>query len=231
MNMKWIRIVGALLACCCMWCLMACNSSQPGGDSLVTENSSATEGGSSMVNDVSSVQDSAVASSDAAVSQEGGSAVKDSSVSSTMAGSAPAASSTAQVDVKDAQVVFTAGQVSAKAGETVVLPIIVSENSQVAATDVYVRFDSTQVSYVKYNQGKTFSPTMQAGNLEAEGRFHYTMATVTPFTKSGEMFTVSFKVAEGITGTIPISLEVPTLVDEKIEPLTCAVVDGSITVK
>lgn len=130
-----------------------------------------------------------------------------------------------------ADMTISAGQVTATAGETVEIEVTLSEDSNLAATDIEVFFDPSALSYVSYENSDTLSAQIQLGNLAEDGCFHYALATTTPFTDAGTIFTLKLQVAEDAAGEIPLKVEVPTLVNESGEALSAEIVNGSITVQ
>ena len=130
-----------------------------------------------------------------------------------------------------AKITITAGNVTAAAGETVQIPVTINEGSNISAADVIITYDVDKLSYAGYKDSDTFDPNIKTGNLEQDGRFHYALATLTPYTEAGTLFTLELKIADGVTGEIPLKVEVPTLVDTEQAELKVKTVDGTITVE
>ena len=128
------------------------------------------------------------------------------------------------------KVVVSLDKVTAAAEETVEIPVKISENSNVAAADIIVKFDSS-LDYVSYSGGDDFTPDASIGNLMEEGTFKYTLATLTPFTEEGTVFTLNLQIAQDAAGEIPLTLEVPTLVDSDGAKISVDTVNGSIQVQ
>ena len=131
----------------------------------------------------------------------------------------------------DAKITITAGSVTAAAGETVQIPVTINEESNISAADIIITYDTSKLSYSSYSDSETFSPNVKLGNLEQEGRFHYALATLDPYTEAGTLFTLELKIADGVTGDIPLKVEVPTLVDTEQNALKSKTVSGTITVE
>ena len=128
------------------------------------------------------------------------------------------------------KVVLSLDKITAAAGETVEIPVKISENSNAAAADIIVKFDSS-LDYVSYSDGEDFAPDVHIGNLMEEGVFKYTLATLSPLTEEGTVFTLKLQIAQDATGEIPLTLEVPTLVDSEGTKLSVNAVKGSIQVQ
>ena len=131
----------------------------------------------------------------------------------------------------DAKITIAAGTTTGAAGDTVEIPVTINEDSNVAAADIFVVYDTSKLSYVGYDHSTTFDPNIKTANLEQEGRFHYALATVTPYTEAVTVFTLQLKIADDATGTIPLTVEVETLVDSDSSDLKVKTVNGSITVE
>ena len=131
----------------------------------------------------------------------------------------------------DAKITIMAGSVTAAAGETVQIPVTINEESNISAADIIITYDTSKLSYAGYDDSETFSPNVKLGNLEQEGRFHYALATLDPYTEAGTLFTLELKIADGVTGDIPLKVEVPTLVDTEQNALKSKTVSGTITVE
>lgn len=128
------------------------------------------------------------------------------------------------------KVTVSLDKITAAAGETVEIPVKISENSNVAAADIIVKFDSS-LDYVSYSGGDDFTPDVHIGNLMEEGVFKYTLATLTPFTEEGTVFTLKLQIAQDAAGEIPLTLEIPTLVDSEGAKISVDTVNGSIQVQ
>lgn len=126
---------------------------------------------------------------------------------------------------------ISAGEVTGAAGEEIKLPISITENSNLAAIKITVTFDPSKLLYVGYDHSETFSPDAKVGNLAAEGRFVYSIATLTPFTEAGDIITLKLKGAEGVTGKIPVNVEIESAVDSEHNPLDIKLVAGSVTIQ
>lgn len=131
----------------------------------------------------------------------------------------------------EASVTVAGGQITATPGGEVTVPITITADSKVAAADVLVRFDDKKLAYMGYDDSDVFDPDMKVGNLEAENRFHYTLATLNSYTEAGTVFSLTFRVADDAKGTIPLKIEVPTLVDADHNVLSCKIEHGKITVE
>ena len=130
----------------------------------------------------------------------------------------------------DPKVVVSLDKITAAAGETVEIPVKISAGSNVAATDIIVKFDSS-LDYVSYSDGEDFSPNGCIGNLMEDGSFKYSLITLSPLTEAGTIFTLKLQLAQDAAGEIPLTLEVPTLVDSEGAKIPVDAVKGSIQVQ
>ncbi len=122
---------------------------------------------------------------------------------------------------------FWLSEVTCKAGETCTVEIWVSGHSQVAASDLIITFDDTRVSFQGFKAGKVYQS--DAG-LQSAGKVKVTSVTLTPPEKETVMGTLTFKVKEGATGTVPLMLTSETCSNIDMVDMTPVCLKGSITI-
>ncbi len=127
---------------------------------------------------------------------------------------------------------FALPDVAAAPGEEIVLPILVNADSNVAAVDFIVTYDSDAISYQSFSAGAAFKAGIADANEVTKGTVKITMATLTPPKDAGRMCELTFKVAESAAPCeIPLSLACATCCDYDTNKLENTCQNGTITVK
>ncbi len=119
---------------------------------------------------------------------------------------------------------------SAKAGQTVQVEIYVAAEDGVAATDLEMAFDQSKVTYQEFAAGSAYSGTSECALVE-DGLIHMTLITLNPPTEETLLGTVSFQVAEGVSGDVPLTLSLESCYNYDVQTIQAEVTDGKITVK
>lgn len=84
-------------------------------------------------------------------------------------------------------------------GSTITLTFGLAEGSNAAAVNVEVSYDTDTFEYVEYQNGDLLTDAIAVGN-NSDGKVLFTLATLTPITNAGSLFTVDFKVDSKATG-------------------------------
>ena len=84
-------------------------------------------------------------------------------------------------------------------GSTVTMTFGVVKDTNVSAMNLEVSYDTDTFEYVSYENGEVISDAIAAGNC-TQGKFLFALATLTPITAEGSLFTVTFKVDSKATG-------------------------------
>lgn len=92
------------------------------------------------------------------------------------------------------------GDTTCTPGSTITLTFGLAANSNAQAVNVEVTYDTDTFEYVNYENGDLITDALAAGN-GTEGKVLFTLATLTPITKAGSLFTATFKVDSKATGT------------------------------
>lgn len=85
-------------------------------------------------------------------------------------------------------------EISAKVGDTVSVVYNIKENSNAAAVDFVVEFDSAKLEYVKTNQIHKIDQGFLTGNLAEDGKVKVAFVTLAPPNQGGDLFSVDFKI-------------------------------------
>ena len=129
-------------------------------------------------------------------------------------------------------IAFALGNVATSAGEEIVVPILVNADSNVAAVDFIVTYDSDVISYQSFSAGLAFKAGIADANEVTKGQIKITMATLTPPKDAGRMCELTFKVADAATPCeIPLTLDCVTCCDYDTNKLENTCQNGTITVK
>lgn len=123
---------------------------------------------------------------------------------------------------------FWLSQVTCKAGETCQVEIRLAPNSQVAASDLIIEFDSTRVSYEGFKAGEVYQS--DAGLQEGGNTVKVTSITLNPPAQETVMGTLTFKVKEGATGVVDLKLTSQTCANIDMVDMTPVCLKGSITI-
>ncbi len=152
-----------------------------------------------------------------------------SSVSSTVSKPTPVTSDT---QLPDAVAALTLDHVTAAKGSSITVAATITPDSGLAAADFDIKFDSSVLTYESYKSGNAAAGTFNDGGVTETGKFRFTMVTLSELQNAGELFTVTFKVAENApTGNIPLKLICSTACDYDTNPIDVTCINGSITVK
>ncbi len=92
------------------------------------------------------------------------------------------------------------GDTTCTPGSTITLTFGLAANSNAQAVNVEVTYDTDTFEYVNYENGDLITDALAAGN-GTDGKVLFTLATLTPITKAGSLFTATFKVDSKAAGT------------------------------
>ena len=118
-------------------------------------------------------------------------------------------------------------QISCEPGATCQVEIWVSQKSQVAASDLLIEFDATRLSYESFKAGTVYQ---SVANLQNSLTLKVTSVTLNPPEVDTLMGTVTFKVKENATGTIPLKLTSETCADINEKDMVPVCFGGEIVV-
>lgn len=131
---------------------------------------------------------------------------------------------------------FEVGNVSAKAGEYVDVPIVITENTGVAGFNVVLEYDNSKLTPVSIEKrladGTLTSNIQQGGDLSRFKNITAYWVNPSNVTHTGEAFVVRFKLNEGAEGKLPLTLtyEVGDICDQNYADLAVEIVNGSIEI-
>lgn len=129
-------------------------------------------------------------------------------------------------------IVFDLPEVAASAGEKVTLPILVNADSNVAAVDFVVTYDSDLISYEDFSAGSSFKLGIAEANEPKKGTVKITMATLTSQKEAGRMGELTFTVAKNATPCeIPFTLTCTGCWDYDNKELAYTCQNGVLTIK
>ncbi len=97
------------------------------------------------------------------------------------------------------EVLTVTGDTTCAPGSTITLTFGLTEGTKAQAVNVEVTYDTDTFEYVEYENGDLIGNALAAGN-GTKGKVLFTMASLTPITKAGSMFTATFKVDSNATG-------------------------------
>ena len=133
--------------------------------------------------------------------------------------------------------IAAAGQVSGDPGDTVTVPITITQNPGIVAMKVRISYDPEQLELtaqpdcssadVKF-QNKTFSKNLSDNPYSAV----FDSSTVTAnITGTGTLMNLSFRIKEGaLPGNHTITVSVVNVCDFDLKKVVCETVNGSVTV-
>ncbi len=101
---------------------------------------------------------------------------------------------------EEQQLLTVTGDSACAPGSTVTLSFGVVEGTNLSALNVEVSYDTDTFEFVEYENGDLITDALAAGN-GTEGKVLFTLATLTPITKAGTLFTATFKVDSKATGS------------------------------
>ena len=129
-------------------------------------------------------------------------------------------------------IVFDLPEVAASAGEKVTLPILVNADSNVAAVDFVVTYDSDLIAYNDFSAGSAFKLGIAEANEPEKGTVKITMATLTSQKDAGRMCELTFTVTENATPCeIPVTLTCTDCCDYDTNKLAFTCQNGVIIIK
>ncbi len=114
-------------------------------------------------------------------------------------------------------------------GATITLSFGVAKNSNIAAADFAVTFDTDTFEYVSYENGPLLKNTMAVGNLSG-GQFLFAMAGTEPLTDEGVLFTVEFLVDSAASGAHEFAFIPTDCYNADVEPMTVSRASATVTV-
>jgi len=127
---------------------------------------------------------------------------------------------------------ITIDSTTASAGEQITLAVTISDNVNVAAMDLDIRFDPTVLSYNSCANGSCVNGALALGDITKSGNFHFTMATLTPVATAGTLFTVTFTVSgDAKPGTTDLELSQTTFCDFDSQDIPISFTNGTVTIK
>ncbi len=115
-------------------------------------------------------------------------------------------------------------------GSTITLTFGLAEGSNAAAVNVEVTYDTDTFEFIEYQNGDLLTDALAAGN-NADGKFLFTLATLTPITKAGSLFTVDFKVDSKATGDHSFFFYSTAFSDENNNDIETNTVETVLSVK
>jgi hypothetical protein len=126
--------------------------------------------------------------------------------------------------------VLSLGEYQGVVGDTVTVDIHVTENSQIAAADLEVTFDSSALSYVSFKAGESFQNGVADANLTQDGLVKICLATLTPQEQEGTLATLTFTVKDSAKGKSDLGLACTTCCDSATKPITVQCEGGTFSV-
>ncbi len=96
-------------------------------------------------------------------------------------------------------VLTVTGDTTCAPGSTLTLSFGIKEGTKLSALNVEVSYDTDTFEFVEYENGDLITDALAAGN-GTDGKVLFTLATLTPITKGGTLFTATFKVDSKATG-------------------------------
>ncbi len=147
------------------------------------------------------------------------------------------------VTVEEKQAQYSAdiavGNVSGRAGDTVTVPVVISNNPGIAAFKLKVTYDKERLVPVSITKGSILTGSITS-NIQQGGdmtRFDYVTAywdNPSDFTADGELFNVTFKINDSAEeGNIPVGISYVKgeVANQKYEDVDLNVTEGNVSVR
>ena len=126
---------------------------------------------------------------------------------------------------------FGVSNLAAQRGDEVTVQVTVSPDSNLAAMDLQLSYDSEMLENLSVGAGRDLTGGIWDANaLPEKGLLLFTYAADDAFHGSGAVLEATFRVKEAAAGKIPLTLEVATLADGDLRDLQSEVSQGSVTV-
>lgn len=123
---------------------------------------------------------------------------------------------------------FWLSDVTCKAGESCQVEIRLSANSQVAASDLVIEFDSAKLSYENFQGGGVFQ---SEAALQQDGKVKVTSITLNPPKEEALVGTLTFKAKEGASGKTELKLISETCANIDLVDMVPVCFKGSVTIE
>lgn len=125
---------------------------------------------------------------------------------------------------------ISGSQIKCQPGQTIDIEIKVSANSNIAATNIDLSYDSSKLSFLKYSSGDIIKGAMADGNGKTAGKVKYAIVTLTPITEAGTLFHTFFTVNASASGEQEIKLAVNPIVDINSKALDVKITNTVVAV-
>lgn len=139
------------------------------------------------------------------------------------------------VDTKDPNVsttsntaVITVGDAEGKKGDTVKIPVDISENGGFMASLLNISYDSSALKYIGYEKGEVLTDYEFS---ESDGSLKFLGLENEDVTDNGTLFTLKFEILTDSKQKTEIKLDVEDIINYDEESLTTSVENGEVTVK
>lgn len=114
-------------------------------------------------------------------------------------------------------------------GETITLAFGVAKDSNIAAANFEVTYDTDSFEYSAYEDGEAVANCMSVGNA-TDGKFLYAMAGTDPITEGGTLFTVEFLVDSAASGAHTFYFYTTSCCDADLNNIEVETVSAVVTV-
>lgn len=126
---------------------------------------------------------------------------------------------------------FGVSNLAAQRGDEVTVQVTVSPDSNLAAMDLQLSYDSEMLENLSVGAGRDLTGGIWDANaLPEKGLLLFTYAADDAFRGSGAVLEATFRVKEAAAGKIPLTLEVAALADGDLRDLQSEVSQGGVTV-
>ena len=133
--------------------------------------------------------------------------------------------------------VLRVSSVNGCVGDVVKVSVLISDNPGIAVFVLKLEFDNTMLEPISLVQGSAITDGGIISNIQAESLSKLTYvsafwAHAVDIASDGELFSVTFKIKDGASGSIPIRLhyEKEDIANQNLEDIDFDIVSGNITV-
>ncbi|NLX94419.1 MAG: hypothetical protein GXZ02_11365 [Clostridiales bacterium] len=125
---------------------------------------------------------------------------------------------------------FTVTSPSGAEGSNVVVSVMISENSGLAAADLVLNYDSTKLTFVSAVKGAASLDGLSAINGALFERVKDAFAATYGITAGGSMLDVTFNINSGWTGSTPVTLTHGKLYNSNFDRLYSEITNGAVSI-
>ncbi len=115
-------------------------------------------------------------------------------------------------------------------GTNVVVSLMITENSDLAAADIDLTYDSSKLSFVSGATGAALSGGDSVINGAVPGQVRQSFIQTPGITAAGSLMDITFEILTGWTGSTTVTVAPEALHDINFNPLTSTIINGTVSV-